>query len=97
MLHTTARTFRAPEIQLPDSVQQLWRTLQAADGHLPDLDQFGAGEVTGGHLRVRFVRDSEDQLFACEVTDLIHARWWEAGFARLAVNCQEVISGSRKP
>lgn len=84
MLQTKSRTFSSPHIPIPEAVVKMWRALQQDDGHLPDLDQFGTGEVVGGHLRVKFVRDADGQLFACEVADVLNGRIWEAGFARTA-------------
>lgn len=84
MLQTKSKTFSSSDIPIPEAALKMWRALQQDDGHLPDLDQFGTGEVVGGHLRVKFVRDSDGQLFACEVADVLHGRIWEAGFARTA-------------
>lgn len=84
MLQSKSRTFSSPHIPIPEATVRLWRALQHDDGHLPDLDQFGTGEVVGGHLRVKFVRDADGQVFACEVADVFHGRIWEAGFARTA-------------
>jgi hypothetical protein len=84
MLQSKSGTFTCTQLSVPDAAIKLWRSLQRNDGRLPDLDQVGTGEVVGGHLRVKFVRDSEGQVFACEVADVLNGRIWEAGFARIA-------------
>ena len=61
MLQTKSQSFTSPNIAVPEATVRLWRALQQSDGHLPDLDQFGAGELVGGHLRVKFVRDEDGQ------------------------------------
>lgn len=84
MLQAKSKTFSSSQLSVPEATARIWRALQHADGHLPDLDQFGAGEVVGGHLRVRFVRDEAGKVFACEVADTLQDRVWEAGFAQTA-------------
>lgn len=75
-------TYRVSALDLTTASRALWSALQAQDGHLPDLSQPGCGELTGGHLRVRFIQDVEGALFACEVVDLQEGLVWDAAFAR---------------
>ncbi len=80
-----AATYQCGKPVSPREVgRALWEHLQALDTRLPDLDQDGCGEVVGGVIRVRFVRDANDTLFACEVIHRNAAVWWEAGIARIA-------------
>ena len=79
------KTYLAAGMDVRSVSSAFWNALQDEDGHLPDLDQGGCGEVTGGHLRVRFAHDLEHgELLACEVLDTRTAEVWEAAFAKSA-------------
>jgi len=74
--------YRVTGLSVPKAAEHLWRTLQDEDDQLGALPASGCGELVGIRLRVRFVRDAEDMLFACEVINLQAGALWEAGFAK---------------
>lgn len=93
-------TYSVSDLDVGQATQRLWTALQAADGHLPDLSQPGCGEIAGGHLRVRYVSDSDARLFGCEVIDLRGGSIWEAGIARTphgGVTFWRCLAGSPMP
>ena len=79
--------YAAAGMEICNSASSFWRELQIEDGHLPDLEQVGYGEVIGGHLRVRFAHDNQQcDLLACEVLNLQTGEIWEAAFARTSTD-----------
>lgn len=70
--------YSLPGLEIQSAISAIWCELQEQDETLPDLEQDGAGELNGSHLLVRYLRDLQVPLFACEVIDQRRQFVWEA-------------------